>query len=61
MKPDLHGALLPVVRQGVQHFAGVILGAGVLSENEVAIIAGAVMAFANVIWMLFARKAAPKP
>jgi hypothetical protein len=51
----LHGALLPVIRQAVQHFAGVILGAGVLSENETVAIAGLVMAVANVVWMLVAR------
>jgi hypothetical protein len=61
MKPDLHGALLPIVRQGVQHVAGVVLGAGVLSENESAIVAGLVMAVANVVWMLVARAKAPKP
>lgn len=57
----LHGAFYPVVRQAVQHFAGVLLGAGVLSESETAIIAGAVMAFANLGWMLIARMRAAKP
>jgi hypothetical protein len=61
MKPDLHGALQPIVRQAIQHIAGVVLGAGVLSENESAIVAGAVMAVANVAWMLVARAKAPKP
>jgi hypothetical protein len=61
MKPDLHGAMLPIVRQGVQHFAGVVLGAGVLSENESAIVAGLVMAVANVVWMLVARSKAKQP
>lgn len=54
-KIDLTGALLPIVRQAVQHFAGVVLGAGVLSENEVATIAGAALALANLAWMLVAR------
>ncbi len=56
----LHGALLPIVRQAVQHFAGVILGAGVLSENETIAIAGAVIAFGNLVWMLVARAQAAK-
>ena len=48
-------AMLPVVRQIVQHLAGVVLGAGVLTENEAAVIAGAVIAAVNVVWMLRAR------
>jgi hypothetical protein len=52
-------AALPVVRQIVQHLAGVILGAGVLTENESAVIAGAVIAAVNVAWMLRARAKAP--
>jgi hypothetical protein len=52
-------AALPVVRQIVQHLAGVILGAGVLTENESAIIAGAIIAAVNVAWMLRARAKAP--
>jgi hypothetical protein len=52
---DFHGALLPIVRQAVQHFAGIALGAGVLSENEVVAIAGAVLALGNLAWMLVAR------
>lgn len=52
-------AMLPVVRQIVQHLAGVILGSGVLTENEAAIIAGAVIAAVNVVWMLRARAKAP--
>lgn len=56
----LHGALAPIVRQFVQHFAGVLLGAGVLSENEMAAITGAVLAFGNLAWMLIARARAKK-
>lgn len=52
-------AMLPVVRQIVQHLAGVVLGAGVLTENEAAVIAGAVIAAVNVVWMLRARAKAP--
>ena len=52
-------AMLPVVRQIVQHLAGVVLGAGVLSENETAVIAGALIALVNVVWMLRARAKAP--
>jgi hypothetical protein len=52
-------AALPVVRQIVQHLAGVILGAGVLTENEAAVIAGAIIAAVNVAWMLRARAKAP--
>lgn len=48
-------AMLPVVRQIVQHLAGAILGAGVLTENEAAVIAGAIIAVCNVVWMLRAR------
>lgn len=55
MPGSLHGAFGPVVRQLVQHLAGWMLGAGVLTENETTIIAGVVMAVANLIWMLVAR------
>lgn len=61
MTESLHGAMLPIVRQAVQHLAGVILGAGVLSENETMAIAGLVMAAANVVWMLVARARAMQP
>lgn len=61
MTHDLQGALMPIVRQGVQHIAGVVLGAGVLSENETVAVAGLVMAVANVVWMLVARARAQKP
>lgn len=60
MNNSLEGALLPIVRQAVQHLAGVVLGAGVLSENETVAIAGLVMAVANVVWMLVARARAVK-
>jgi hypothetical protein len=55
-----NSALLPVVRQIVQHLAGVILGAGVLTENEAAVVAGAIVAVANLAWMLAARAKAQK-
>lgn len=57
----LHGALFPVVRQVVQNLAGILLGAGVLNENETAAIAGLVMSAATVVWMLVARAKAQKP
>jgi hypothetical protein len=57
----LHGALFPIVRQGVQVLAGYLLGAGLLNENEVTAIAGLVMSAATVVWMLMARAKAQKP
>lgn len=56
----VHGALWPLVRQGVQHLAGILLGAGFLAESEVTALAGLVMAVANVVWMLVARARAPQ-
>jgi hypothetical protein len=56
----LHGALLPVVRQVVQNLAGVLLGAGILNENEITAIAGLVMSAVTVAWMLIARARAAK-
>lgn len=55
MNEPLHGAMLPLVRQVVQHVAGLTLGAGVLAENEIVAITGLVVAVANVVWMLVAR------
>lgn len=60
MNETLQGAMLPIVRQAVQHLAGVVLGAGVLAENEIVAIAGLVVAVANVAWMLVARARAAK-
>lgn len=48
-------AAMPVLRQIIQHLAGVILGAGVLSESEATIVAGALIAVGNLVWMLRAR------
>lgn len=56
----VQGALWPLVRQGVQHLAGILLGAGFLAESEVTAVAGLVMAVANVVWMLVARARAPQ-
>ncbi|MBR0675437.1 hypothetical protein GXW77_04535 [Roseomonas alkaliterrae] len=53
-------AALPVVRQIVQHLAGVVLGAGAITENEAAVVAGAIVAVANLAWMLVARAKAQK-
>jgi hypothetical protein len=55
VREGLHGALWPIVRQAVQHFAGIALGTGVLAENEVVAITGFVMAVGNLGWMLVAR------
>ena len=55
MPEAMHGALWPVVRQVVQHAAGWTLGAGVLAESEITVVAGLLMAVGNVIWMLVAR------
>lgn len=48
-------AAMPVVRQIIQHLAGVILGAGVLNESEATIVAGALIAVGNLVWMLRAK------
>jgi hypothetical protein len=56
-----NGIWWPVVRQMVQHAAGFVLGAGVLTESEVSIIAGLVLAVGNVVWMVVARAKAEHP
>jgi hypothetical protein len=56
----LSGALLPVIRQAVQVASGYLLGTGMLNENEITIIAGAIASFATLIWMLISRKRAVK-
>jgi hypothetical protein len=53
--PDLHGALLPVVRQIVQNMAGIMLGAGVVNESMASAIAGLILSGITVVWMLAAR------
>jgi hypothetical protein len=52
---DLHGALLPVVRQIVQNAAGIMLGAGVVNESMASAIAGLILSAVTVVWMLAAR------
>lgn len=53
--PDLHGALLPVVRQIVQNAAGIMLGAGVVNESMASAIAGLILSSVTVVWMLSSR------
>lgn len=57
---SLHGALLPVVRQIVQNAAGIMLGAGVVSESLATAIAGLILSAVTVVWMLGARAKAAR-
>jgi len=56
----LHGALLPVVRQIVQHAAGLLFGAGVVTQDQTTQIAGVLIGLGTLVWMLAARLAARK-
>lgn len=49
----------PLLRQGIQFFAGVVAATGIASESEVTTLVGAASSIANIAWMVFARVKAP--
>jgi hypothetical protein len=51
----LHGALLPIVRQVVQHAAGLIFGVGFLTQDQATQLAGLLIGLGTLVWMLAAR------
>lgn len=54
---DFKSFFLAGIRQGIQFGAGVLAAKGYVEASAVDMLAGAAVSIANLIWMIFAKKA----